>query len=85
MALRPVRPRSDLPLAVDPSSRFLGWITALMVFLAVLALAGLLAEKLAHLPGLIEHGDLCVVEEPHGAAPRRHLPTAIFARWRQNG
>ncbi|PWC38998.1 hypothetical protein [Azospirillum sp. TSO35-2] len=40
MALRPVRPRSDLPLAVDPSSRFLGWITALMVFLAALALAG---------------------------------------------
>ena len=40
MALRPVRPRSDLPLAVDPSSRFLGWITALMAFLAALALAG---------------------------------------------
>ncbi|CAO3438293.1 cell division protein FtsX [Azospirillum endophyticum] len=40
MALRPMRPRSDLPLAVDPSSRFLGWITALMAFLAALALAG---------------------------------------------
>ncbi|MBP2297756.1 cell division protein FtsX [Azospirillum picis] len=40
MALLPVRPRSDLPLAVDPSARFLGWITALMVFLAVLASAG---------------------------------------------
>lgn len=31
---------SDLPLAKDPSSRFLAWITALMVFLAALALAG---------------------------------------------
>ncbi|MCG5242370.1 cell division protein FtsX [Azospirillum doebereinerae] len=31
---------SDLPLARDPSSRFLAWITALMVFLAALALAG---------------------------------------------
>ncbi|WP_042700517.1 ABC transporter permease [Azospirillum sp. B506] len=40
MALRPVRPRSDLPLAIDPSSRFLGWISALMAFLAALALAG---------------------------------------------
>lgn len=32
-----------LPLADDPSSRFLGWLTALMSFLAVLALAGALA------------------------------------------
>jgi cell division transport system permease protein len=31
---------SDLPLARDPSARFLVWITALMVFLATLALAG---------------------------------------------
>lgn len=32
-----------LPLADDPSSRFLGWLTALMSFLAVLALAGAMA------------------------------------------
>lgn len=40
MALPFLRHPSDLPLARDPSSRFLTWITALMVFLAALALAG---------------------------------------------
>jgi cell division transport system permease protein len=34
--------RNDLPLAGDPTSRFLAAITGLMVFLAVLALAGAL-------------------------------------------
>ena len=34
--------RFDLPLAQDPTGRFLTWITALMVYLAVLALAGTL-------------------------------------------
>lgn len=34
---------SDLPLARDPSSRFLVWITALMVYLASLSLAGAMA------------------------------------------
>ena len=44
-----------------------------------LALAGLLAEHFADLPGTIEHGDLAVREEGEGG---RLLPTAIFARWR---
>ena len=35
--------RSDLPLASDAASRFLPWITGLMVYLAALALAGALA------------------------------------------
>ena len=43
-----------------------------------IALAGLLAEHLADLPGTIEHGDLAVREDGEGG---RLLPTAIFARW----
>jgi cell division transport system permease protein len=38
-----LRRRSDLPLANDPSSRFLAWITALMCYLAGLALMGTFA------------------------------------------
>ncbi len=34
--------RSDLPLDKDPLSRFLPWLIAFMVFLAVLAMAGML-------------------------------------------
>lgn len=37
------RQRSDLPLEHDPSSRFLPWLIALMVYLAVLALASAMA------------------------------------------
>ena len=42
-----------------------------------LALAGLLQELFADLPGTVEHGDLAVQEQDDG----RLLPTAIFARW----
>jgi 23S rRNA (cytosine1962-C5)-methyltransferase len=49
------------------------------VRMSSLAIAGLLAEALAGLPGTIEHGDLAVREE---GADGRLLPTAIFARWR---
>ncbi|WP_029006931.1 cell division protein FtsX [Azospirillum halopraeferens] len=38
--MRLLRNRSDLPLARDPSARFLSWITAVMVYLATLAFAG---------------------------------------------
>jgi 23S rRNA (cytosine1962-C5)-methyltransferase len=71
----------DCGQLLDADSRFL-FLTVYAVRMSSLALAGLLAEKLAHLPGTIEHGDLAVREEGEGA---RHLPTAIFARWRQNG
>ncbi|HMP56888.1 MAG TPA: class I SAM-dependent rRNA methyltransferase, partial [Novosphingobium sp.] len=71
----------DCGRLLDGNSRFL-FLTVYAVRMSSLALAGLLAEKLAHLPGVIEHGDLCVREHGDGA---RHLPTAIFARWRQNG
>lgn len=66
---------------LDADSRFL-FLTVYAVRMSSLAIAGLLAEHLAGLPGTIEHGDLAVREDgPDG----RLLPTAIFARWRNNG
>lgn len=63
---------------LDENSRFL-FLTVYAVRMSSLALAGLLAEQCASLPGVIEHGDLAVQEDgPDG----RLLPTAIFARWR---
>ncbi len=71
----------DCGKLLDADSRFL-FLTVYAVRMSSVALAGLLAEKLAHLPGLIEHGDLAVREEgPDG----RILPTAIFARWSNPG
>ncbi len=35
--------RSDLPIANDPSGRFLPWLVAVMVFLAAMALSGVMA------------------------------------------
>jgi 23S rRNA (cytosine1962-C5)-methyltransferase len=63
---------------LDADSRFL-FLTVYAVRMSSLALAGLLSELFADLPGVIEHGDLAVREE--GDKPRL-LPTAIFARWR---
>ena len=62
---------------LDGDSRFL-FLTVYAVRMCSLALAGLLAEHFADLPGTIEHGDLALREEGEGA---RLLPTAIFARW----
>ena len=71
----------DCARLLDGNSRFL-FLTAYAVRMSSVALAGLLAEKLGHLPGLIEHGDLAVREQgPDG----RILPTAIFARWSNSG
>lgn len=68
----------DCARLLDGDSRFL-FLTVYAVRMSALAIAGLLAEALAHLPGTIEFGDLAVREEgPDG----RLLPTAIFARWR---
>jgi 23S rRNA (cytosine1962-C5)-methyltransferase len=75
----------DCLALLDADSRFL-FLTIYAVRMNSVALAGLLAEKFAHLPGTIEHGDLCVLEESAGAGtPRRLLPTAIFARWSNPG
>ncbi|HYD24482.1 MAG TPA: class I SAM-dependent rRNA methyltransferase [Croceibacterium sp.] len=69
---------ADCRRLLDAESRFL-FLTVYAVRMSSLALAGLLAEHFAGLPGTIEHGDLAVREEGGGG---RLLPTAIFARWR---
>ena len=68
---------ADCRKLLDAESRFL-FLTVYAVRMSSLALAGLLAEHFADLPGTIEHGDLAVREEGEGG---RLLPTAIFARW----
>jgi 23S rRNA (cytosine1962-C5)-methyltransferase len=68
---------ADCRRLLDADSRFL-FLTVYAVRMSSLALAGLLAELFADLPGTIEHGDLAVREDDQG----RLLPTAIFARWR---
>jgi 23S rRNA (cytosine1962-C5)-methyltransferase len=69
---------ADCRRLLDADSRFL-FLTVYAVRMSSLALAGLLAEHFASLPGAVEHGELTVCEEGAGA---RLLPTAIFARWR---
>lgn len=70
----------DCGRLLDGDSRFL-FLTVYAVRMSALAIAGLLAEALAHLPGTIEFGDLAVREDgPDG----RLLPTAIFAHWRND-
>ncbi len=68
---------ADCRRLLDENSRFL-FLTVYAVRMSSLALAGLLDEVFAGLPGRIEHGDLAVREDGEGA---RLLPTAIFARW----
>ena len=67
---------ADCRRLLDADSRFL-FLTVYAVRMSSLAIAGLLAEAFADLPGRIEHGDLAVRED----AGERMLPTAIFARW----
>jgi 23S rRNA (cytosine1962-C5)-methyltransferase len=69
---------ADCRKLIDAESRFL-FLTVYAVRMSSLAIAGLLAEHFADLPGVIEHGELVVQEEGERA---RLLPTAIFARWR---
>lgn len=69
----------DCAKLLDSDSRFL-FLTVYAVRMSSLAVAALLEEKLRHLPGTIEFGDLAVREEGEGG---RLLPTAIFARWSQ--
>jgi 23S rRNA (cytosine1962-C5)-methyltransferase len=72
---------ADCRRLLDADSRFL-FLTVYAVRMSSLALAGLLAEYFAGLPGTIEHGDLAVLEEgANGLGAGRLLPTAIFARW----
>lgn len=71
---------ADCRQLLDADSRFL-FLTVYAVRMSSLAIAGLLAEVFADLPGVIEHGDLAVREEGEDG---RLLPTAIFARWRND-
>lgn len=71
---------ADCRRLLDARSRFL-FLTVYAVRMSSLALAGLVGEALADLPGTVEHGDLAVLEENTG----RLLPTAIFARWSNPG
>ena len=71
---------ADCRALLSADSKFL-FLTVYAVRMSSLALAGLMNELFADLPGSIEHGDLAVREEgPDG----RLLPTAIFARWRSS-
>jgi 23S rRNA (cytosine1962-C5)-methyltransferase len=78
----------DCARLLDGDSRFL-FLTVYAVRMSALAIAALLDEKLAHLPGVIEFGDLAVREEALRQAQDerggRLLPTAIFARWSNPG
>ncbi len=71
---------ADCRRLLDAQSRFL-FLTVYAVRMSSLALAGLLGEVFADLPGTIEHGELAVREDWEAA---RLLPTAIFARWRND-
>ena len=79
---------ADCRRLLDGDSRFL-FLTVYAVRMSSLAIAGLLAEHLADLPGTIEHGDLAVREDAlrpaEGEQGGRLLPTAIFARWCNRG
>jgi 23S rRNA (cytosine1962-C5)-methyltransferase len=72
---------ADCRRLLDADSRFL-FLTVYAVRMSSLALAGLVAELFADLPGTIEHGDLAVQED---GSDGRLLPTAIFARWNNPG
>ena len=71
---------ADCRQLLDADSRFL-FLTVYAVRMSSLALGGLLAELFADLPGTVEHGDLAVREDGDNG---RLLPTAIFARWRND-
>ncbi|WP_404479836.1 class I SAM-dependent methyltransferase [Novosphingobium sp. BL-52-GroH] len=71
---------ADCRRLLDAQSRFL-FLTVYAVRMSSLALAGLMDELFADLPGTIEHGDLAVREDGAEGREGRLLPTAIFARW----
>ena len=75
---------ADCRQLLDAQSRFL-FLTVYAVRMSSLALAGLMDELFAGLPGTIEHGDLAVREDGAGDGGGRLLPTAIFARWSNPG
>ncbi len=76
---------SDCRQLLDADSRFC-FLTVYAVRMSSLAIGGLMAEVFTGLPGTVEHGELAVREEGEGGhdGKGRLLPTAIFARWRND-
>jgi 23S rRNA (cytosine1962-C5)-methyltransferase len=78
---------ADCRKLLDADSRFL-FLTVYAVRMSSLALAGLLGDVFADLPGTLEHGDLAIREsvlrQAQDEREGRVLPTAIFARWRNS-
>jgi 23S rRNA (cytosine1962-C5)-methyltransferase len=65
---------------LDVNSRFL-FLTVYAVRMSAIALGNLVQTHFADLPGKVEFGELAVREAARGLL----LPTAIFARWSQQG
>lgn len=66
----------DCGKLLDENSRFL-ILTVYAVRMSALSIGELLRQKLAHLGGRVEVGEMAVREEARGLL----LPTALFARW----
>lgn len=66
----------DLAQLLDADSRFLV-LTVYAVRMSALSVGELLRQKLSHLGGRVEVGEMAVREERRGLL----LPTALFARW----
>jgi 23S rRNA (cytosine1962-C5)-methyltransferase len=71
---------ADCTKLLDADSRFL-ILTTYAIRLSAIALEGLLAPLTTHLPGTIQPGEMAIREESRGTL----LPTAIFARWSNEG
>ncbi|MFD1610545.1 class I SAM-dependent methyltransferase [Sphingomonas tabacisoli] len=70
---------ADCRKLLDGDSRFL-FLTVYAVRMSALAIGELVAQAFADLPGRVEMGELAVREEARGLL----LPTAIWARWRND-
>ena len=70
---------ADCRKLLDSESRFL-FLTVYAVRMSALAIGELVAQAFADLPGRVEMGELAVREEARGLL----LPTAIWARWRND-
>ncbi|MBA2920800.1 class I SAM-dependent rRNA methyltransferase [Sphingomonas sp. MAH-20] len=70
---------ADCRKLLDRDGRFL-FLTVYAVRMSALAIGELIAQAFADLPGRVEMGELAVREEARGLL----LPTAIWARWRND-
>ncbi len=70
---------ADCRRLLDADSKFL-FLTVYAVRMSALAIGELVSQLFADLPGRVEMGELAVREEARGLL----LPTAIWARWRND-